>query len=121
MNTLDAQVLPSDLVWPDELEWLPVEQSIEFLSEGALLIQEGVKQAGRPITLTGFLSRAQLQALRVMAATPVQHALTYNGTTYPVRWRYSDKAITAVAFIAYADPDPDDLYEVTLRFIEVAP
>ena len=30
MNTLDAITLPDDLVWPDELEWLPVEQTTDY-------------------------------------------------------------------------------------------
>ncbi len=119
MNALDAQSLPNDLFWSDELDWLPVEQSTEYLSEGALVIQQGVKQAGRPITLQGVLKRADLLALRALAAAPNEHVLTFNDATYTVRWRYTDQAITATPFVEYADPGDDDYYNTVLRFLEV--
>ncbi len=119
MNTLDAITLPDDLVWPDELEWLPVEQTTDYASGGSLIIQTGVKLAGRPINLSGLITRSVLLNLRALAATPAEHTLTFNGVTYTVRFRYADTAIAARELIGYADPDANDYYETTLRFIEV--
>ncbi len=45
--------LPKDLEWVDESSWSPIEQSTEYSLTGAFLIQEGVKQKGRAITLVG--------------------------------------------------------------------
>lgn len=112
MNTLDAITLPDDLVWPDELEWLPVEQTTDYATGGALIIQTGVKLAGRPINLSGLVTRSVLLNLRTLAAIPIEHTLT-------VRFRYADGAIAARELVGYADPDDSDYYDTTLRFIEV--
>lgn len=71
--TLDAIVLPATLVWEDEFAWSPVAQAIEYGLTGSQIIDEAVKQAGRPITLigqsdgnrhTGGIQRADLLALK---------------------------------------------------------
>lgn len=51
--TLGALVLPSGLVWSDEDAWSPVEQAVAYTLTGALVVEESVKLAGRPITLAG--------------------------------------------------------------------
>ena len=121
MNTLDAIPLSDDLVWTEELDWLPVEQSTDYTIGGSLVIQEAIKLAGRPINLNGVVPRALLLSLRAAASQPIAHTLTINGTAYAVRWRYSDSALTARALVDYADPTDDDLYDVTLRFVEIQP
>ena len=45
--------LPDDLLWINEFEWNPVEQTTERSLTGALLIQEGQFNYGRPIVLSG--------------------------------------------------------------------
>lgn len=45
--------LPKDLEWVDEANWSPVGQNVEYSTTGAFLIQEGLKQKGRTITLVG--------------------------------------------------------------------
>lgn len=67
--------LPKDLEWKDELNWGVVEQVVEYSLTGALLIQEGVKQKGRAITLTGkdnmaWITRAQGTTLLAMRNSP---------------------------------------------------
>ncbi|MDG4562561.1 MAG: hypothetical protein P9E88_14835 [Candidatus Competibacter sp.] len=51
--TLGALVLPSGLVWSDEDAWSPVEQALDYTLTGALVVEESVRLAGRPITLAG--------------------------------------------------------------------
>jgi hypothetical protein len=51
--TLGAIALPDTLVWEDEFSWSPVAQSTEYSLTGALIVQEAIKLAGRPITLVG--------------------------------------------------------------------
>jgi len=67
--------LPKDLEWKDELTWGVVDQLVEYSLTGALLIQEGVKQKGRPITLTGkdnmaWITRSQGLILLNMRNSP---------------------------------------------------
>ncbi|MCK9348235.1 MAG: hypothetical protein M0P41_04815 [Sphaerochaeta sp.] len=70
-----AVYLPKDLQWADELTWNAVAQSVEYSLTGALLIQEGVKQKGRTITLSGldnmaWITREVGSTLLSMANTP---------------------------------------------------
>lgn len=67
--------LPKDLQWEDELTWNKVDQSTEFSLTGALLIQEGVRQKGRYITLIGkddmaWITREVGVSLLAMANSP---------------------------------------------------
>ena len=48
-----ALTLPDGLVWSDEDAWSPIAQSIEYGLTGSQIINEAVKQGGRPITLRG--------------------------------------------------------------------
>ena len=50
---LDDIELPDDLLWVNEFDWNPVEQSQERSLNGALLVQEQGKQYGRSIVLSG--------------------------------------------------------------------
>ena len=64
--------LPKDLQWTDELTWNKVEQSVGYSLTGSLLIEEGVKQKGRYITLAGmdnmaWITREQGIVLMAMA------------------------------------------------------
>lgn len=67
--TLGALTLPDGLVWSDEDAWSPIAQSTEYGLTGSQIVDEAVKQAGRPITLRGvrdgnshsaFIANAQL-------------------------------------------------------------
>lgn len=67
--------LPKDLLWSDEHTWSAVAQSAEYSLTGALLIEEGLKQKGRTITLTGldnmaWITREQGNTLLSMANSP---------------------------------------------------
>ena len=50
---LDTITLPDDLLWINEFEWNPVDQTTERSLTGALLVQEGQLTHGRPIVLSG--------------------------------------------------------------------
>jgi len=76
--TLGAVSLPGDLRWSDEFAWTSVARSADYSLTGALIVQEAVKQAGRPITLEAkseslgyiWLDRFTLLALKTLAETP---------------------------------------------------
>ncbi len=77
--TLGTVTLPGDLRWADEFSWTPVQRAAEYSLTGALILQEAVKQAGRPVTLEAkseslgyvWLDRATLLALKTLAETPL--------------------------------------------------
>lgn len=117
--------LPKNLTWPDEYEWAQVEQRTQYSITGALIIEAGAKQAGRPITLQGdrsgpWFTRATLETLRAWAALPAeQFVLSYRGTNLNVVFDHSQNAITAQSIAGHADPEDSDFYAATLRFLEV--
>jgi hypothetical protein len=116
--------LPADLQWSDEFSWSPVEQSTGYSLNGALVVQEGLKQKGRTITLVGgsdaaWVRRADLLALHALAATPGVFSLDYHGRLFSVKFRYPQPIETAPV-LPLADPGPDDWYSLTVYFFEVA-
>lgn len=116
--------LPDELYWQDEYAWRPVQERRAYSITGALIIDIGVRQAGRPITLAGdekrgWLSRAALDQLRAWAALPTDvFTLVLRGTTYAVRLD-GDAAIQAQPIFYSTEEQATDDYVVTLRFITV--
>lgn len=144
MITLGALVLPSGLIWSDEHAWTPIEQSTDYSLTGALLLEESVKLAGRPITLssqqdgnehTAWVKRSQtyngwssLDALR--AALLVANArltLTLpDGRQFTVAPRQSGegplktKPRSVYKSFSLANPGPDYFYFLEeVRLLEV--
>lgn len=127
---LEVITLPPDLLWEDEFAWAPVSQSTERSITGALLVDVGTRQDGRPITLTGterhaWLQRTEVQALRVWLALPEQvFALSINGAVFDVLFDHgtdeTSRAFVVAPLIDYSDPQSHHYYcSVTLRFITV--
>ena len=117
--------LPDALIWSDEFAWKQVEQTAEYTSTGALVLEAWAKQAGRPITLEGGVDygwclRGPLTTLNAWAAQAGQaFTLTRNGTAHAVVWNHEAGAIQAAPVIPYSDPLPADAYSLTLKFLEL--
>lgn len=119
--------LPDALNWADEYTWSPVEQTKTYTTTGALLIEESVKQAGRPITLEGnedytWCTRALVDQLHAWAATPgVNLDLTLRGVTRSVTFDHEKGALQGLPVIFFADGsiESTDLYVPTLRLLEL--
>jgi hypothetical protein len=117
--------LPTDLLWVDEFAWSAIEQSREYTSTGALHVEEWQRQAGRLITLEGgtdyaWCLRGPLLTLNAWAQQPgLLMTLTHKGTDYQVIWDHAARAIEAQAVVDYSDPEPNDAYSLTLRFLEM--
>jgi hypothetical protein len=117
--------LPDDLTWPDEFTWQQVEQSVEYTTTGALVVDAFAKQAGRPITLQGsetfaWCDRGDLLTLRNWASQPgATFALTLRGVTRTVIFNHEAGAIEAEAILDYSDPLDSDPYAITIRFLEL--
>lgn len=122
---LNAIELPSDLLWVDEYDWSPVEQTINKSLTGALIIQEAAQLKGRPITLVGgndyaWVTKATLESLRLLTQTAAENlTLNYHGTDYNVRFMRDSSPVQGRQVADFANPQSDDRYSVTIRLIEV--
>ena len=52
ISTQETVSLSDGFLWSDEFDWNSIEQKQDRAVDGALIIQEGKKKSGRPITLT---------------------------------------------------------------------
>jgi hypothetical protein len=118
-----AVTLPPDLIWENEFAWRQVEQTTQYTSTGALLVDQWVKQAGRPMVLKGdatygWALRSLLNTLNAWAAqTELQLTLLRNGTPWTVIFDQAANAIEAEPVVPYSDPEDGDHYAITLRFL----
>jgi hypothetical protein len=119
--------LPPDLHWSDEA-WSPVVQSADHGLDGALIVQSAARLAGRPITLAPFngegawMPRATVdQLLAWQAMAGLQLTLTMRSVARSVMFRHQDGQAVELSPLWHFsdDPDPDDLYVATLRFMEL--
>jgi len=119
--------LHPDLVWGDENNWFPVEQSIQRTITGALIVSSASRIAGRPITLapvddsSAWMPQATVEALRNFAVVPGRvMQLNIRGTSRDVIFRHHDgAAIEATPIINYNDLNSADWYKVTIRLMEI--
>lgn len=127
VSTTTVQLHP-DLYWSDELNWHPVEQTVERTVTGALIVQVSTRVAGRPITLepeddnSAWMTRSVVDQLRTWAATPGQvMELTLHGSARDVIFRHQDegKALEAEPVVFFSDSDSTDFYRCTLRLMEI--
>lgn len=116
------------LEWTDEWEWNAIEQEQDRSLTGALMVQEGVKLYGRPITLSSnggaWFTLAKVRELESMASVLLKVMLLTlpTGAQHYVTWnRAAGPAVQAVPLERLVNPGPDWLHELTLRLITVAP
>ncbi|OED40222.1 hypothetical protein ACH42_17055 [Endozoicomonas sp. (ex Bugula neritina AB1)] len=125
---LDTITLPDDLLWINEFDWNPVEQSTERTLTGALLVQEQSLKFGRPIELSGgaeagWVSRSTVVNLLALSqiANKVMTLTLPDLRTYSVIFdRQSGKPVEAQQVIPFAYPDDDHHYSLTIRLLTVA-
>ena len=120
--------LDDQFEWIDEFAWDAVEQGQERTLTGALVVQEGLKLYGRPITLaanggvwTPLSVVRQLEALRDQRGLVMPLTLPGGATHSVIFNRASGQALEAKPIERLVEPGPDELYEITLRLITVAP
>lgn len=117
--------LDGDMVWVDEFAWPTVFRSTEYSLSGALIVDSGMRLAGRPITLAGsadggWVTRATVDALRVLAsALPGQYVLTLaDSRSFNVIFA-PDEPLVADQVVDLSDPAVDWWYIATVKLIEV--
>lgn len=112
-DTGDVIRLPQDMRWLDEFGWSKVAQAApQRTLSGGLVIQQGVKLNGRPVTLGGdwvWVSRGDLLTLREWSDTPaLEMVLThYDGREFDVVFRLHDSAFAQIEPVQYATPETD--------------
>ncbi|OEY66798.1 hypothetical protein [Marinobacter sp. X15-166B] len=116
--------LPPDLDWRDEFDWTPVEHSTDYSLAGNLVVQEGERQDGRPITLYGgrevWVERSTVEALYDLAKTPGQlMTLALWGRSFSVMFRRP--AIEARPIRRLANPGSEHYYAITVNLMEITP
>lgn len=122
---LDTLTLPDDLIWIDEFDWSPIQQTQTYSITGALIIESGTKKAGREITLSGdnssgLISRADLKRLEAKLTVTSPMVLTLNDSrTFNVIFNHAKKPIEAKPWIDYSTPDDADLYTLKINFLAV--
>ena len=120
--------LDDQFEWVDEFGWDAVAQEQERSLNGKLIVQEGLKVYGRPITLasnggvwTPLSVVRQLEALRDQRGLVMALTLP-DGRQESVIFSRADGApLEAKQIHRWVNPPPDDPYDVTLRLITVAP
>lgn len=119
--------LPDDLLWSDRFDWQSVEQVKAYTLTGALILESGAKQTGRPITLqpedqsAAWCPLSLLETLRAWADVAGREmVLTINGNAYDVVFRHEDGAISATPVVHFNSDAPGDFWLVTLRFTEIS-
>lgn len=119
----DTLALNPQFDWVDEFAWQPwvISKPIYTLT-GAMIVETGLKKAGRPITLNGdnaYITRADLKTLLAWAAAPGTFNLSCpDGRVFEVI--FTDTALTNVkAMVSYrmADKSDDDLYHATIHLL----
>lgn len=124
---LDSIVLDGQLEWADEFDWSVVEQQTERTLSGKLSVQGGIKIYGRPITLasnggawTPLSVVRQLEVLRDQFGRKMPLTLP-DGRRFHVIFDHAAGALEAEPVERLVNPPPDAPYEITLRFLTVAP
>ncbi len=127
--TLQELTLPNDLLWTDELSWTPVVATNTYTLTGSLIIEQGVRQAGRPITLSAdpdmaWVTRGTVEVLRSWSAITDRKfklVLEYPTDTrqFLVVFRHDGDPITASPVKGFPEHRSDDWFRVALKFLEV--
>lgn len=122
----DTLTLHPDLLWNDEHSWSPVQQTAAYSLSGALILDVGVKAAGRPITLqpedvsSAWMTLDVVETLKAWAAAPAaEMVLNIRGVARDVVFRHSDGALEVSPVIHYSDHEQTDYFLVTIRLMEI--
>ena len=127
--TNETVPLENGFLWSDEFDWKPIEQKQEYAINGTLIIQEGKKKSGRPITLSasdgqGWIKRSSLSILKDWSALQGEQftlifEYPHDTRQFNVIFNHADGAINAKPVMGFPTVSDGDYYEVTFKFLEV--
>ena len=121
--------LDDDMYPTDEHEWSSVVSNTKYALDGTMIVEQSVRQAGKPYTMQApddmaWLSRSTVNALKAerdkLGAT---FWLDYRADGQVKRTKVifdtTQEAINARPAKEFISPSPDDPFIVTLRFLEI--
>lgn len=121
---LDDELYPSD-----EHEWSSVVSNTKYALDGTIIIEQSIRKAGKPYTMQapsdmGYLTRSTVNALKAERDTlGATYWLDYRADGQVKRVKVifdtTGDAITAKPVKEFISPSLDDLFIVTLRFLEI--
>ena len=127
--TNETVPIEDGFLWSDEFNWKPIEQNQERAVDGTLIVQEGKKKSGRPITLTptdgqGWVKRSDLSIIQNWSALQgEQFTLSFeyphDARQFNVIFNHAGGENNAKTVMRFPKVSEGDYYEVTLKFIEV--
>lgn len=131
LDTVDLDADPDwcgdQLQWVDQHEWSVVAQDMDRSLAGKLMVQEGIKRYGRPITLASndgawfpWSVVRQLEELRDQISRPMPLTLP-TGERHFVIFRRTDGAELEARQIHRCVDPAEEPWTITLRLITVAP
>lgn len=126
-NDTDEEVkLHGQMFWSDEHDWSALAQtSPEYTLGGAVLIEQGTKLSGRPITLVGQHARIQKQSideLRRWSEIPelMMTLIHPDGRTFNVCFdRPVLSNIEPIKMIRASEQLPTDQYRINIHLITI--
>ncbi|MGR0306573.1 hypothetical protein [Acinetobacter beijerinckii] len=128
--TSETVQLEDGFLFSDEFSWKPIEQNQEFSVDGTLIIQEGKKKSGRPITLLskensqGWVKRSVLSVIQDWSALQDEQftlifEYPHDNRQFNVIFNHAQGAIEADPVKGFPTVSNEDYYKVTLKFLEV--
>ena len=127
--TNETVPLENGFLWSDEFDWKPIEQQQEYAINGTLIIQEGKKKSGRPITLSasdgqGWVKRSELSIIKDWSALQDEQftlifEYPHDTRQFNVIFNHAEGAINAKPVMGFPTVSDGDYYEVTFKFLEV--
>jgi len=122
--------LEDGFLWSDEFDWKPIEQTQERAVDGTLIIQEGKKKSGRPITLQpaadgmGWVKRSVLSILKDWSAVQgeeftLKFEYASDQREFNVIFNHAENAIEAKPVKGIPAASGNEFYSVTMRFTEL--
>ena len=128
-TTSETIQLEDGFFWSDE-NWSAIQQNQEYSIIGALIVQEGRKQAGRPITLQpanktkGWIKLRDLNQLREWQNLQEQFTLQFqwphDQRQFNVIFNHKDGALESSTIKGTPATSLDTYFNVTMRFTEVS-
>ena len=130
-NTVtNAVIVLSDSLYPDaEHDWSAIVSSTKYALDGTMIVEQSVRQAGRPYVMQapdghGVLSRATVNALKAerdnLGATFwLDYLADEVVKRVKVMFDTTQEAINATPIKGSTSPQLTDYYNVKLSFLEI--
>lgn len=127
-STSETIQLEDGFFWTDE-NWSSIEQSQNYAVDGTLIVQEGVKQSGRSISLQpanrkkGWIKLSDLNKLRAWQNLQEQFTLKFewphDQRQFNVIFNHKDGALESTPVKNGPATSLNDYFNVTMRFLEL--